>query len=144
LKEQPSKELVGEVLSQLKHQKFEARIVSVKYLNDLQKAIERHHKQGLFNDEFYGEWITEFDFSLPENLPNAKSLIVVAAPQPQFRVAFDWNGESHSFIIPPNYWCYSDRQVDNMLSRILGRKKHAMTNNSLPKRLIAVRSGSAK
>jgi epoxyqueuosine reductase len=139
-----SKKLVGEVFSQLKNQKYDVRIVSIEHLHELQEAIERHHTQGLFDDELYEEWITEFAFSAPENLQNVRSLIVVAAPQPQFQVTFAWNGESHSFIIPYNYLYYSDRRVENMLSRILGRGKYVMANNSLPKKLLAVRSGLAK
>jgi epoxyqueuosine reductase len=138
------KEMVEKVFSQLKHQEFEGRIVCIKHLHDLQKAIERHHEQGLFDDEFYKGLIAEFAFNPPENLPNARSLIVVAAPQPQFQVTFGWNGESHSFIIPPNYLYYSDKQVENILTRILGREKYAVANALLPKKLLAVRSGLAR
>ncbi len=140
----PSKDLIGEVSSQLKQQKFEVSIVSIEHLQDLQYAMEKHHEQGIFSEELYNEWIAEFDFGLPENLPNARSLIVVAAPQPQFQVSFRWNAESHSFIIPPNYLCYSDRHAENIISRILGRENYIAANNSLPKKLLSARSGLAK
>ena len=140
----PLKDLTGELLSQLKQQKFEVRIVSIEHIHDLHNAIERHHEQGIFSADLYNEWIAKFEFTPPEKLPNAKSIIVVAAPQPQFQLAFSWHGESHSVIIPPNYLCYSDRLAENILSRILGREKYAAANNSLPKKLLAARSGMAK
>jgi len=140
----PVKDLAAELLSQLKQQKYEARIVSIEHIHDLQNAIERHHEQGIFSEELYNEWIAEFDFGPPKNLPNARSLIVVAAPQPQFQVTFFWNAESHSFIVPPNYLCYSDRHAENILSQILGRENYVAGSNLLPKKLLAARSGLAK
>jgi epoxyqueuosine reductase len=133
-----------EMLSQLKQQKFEVRIVSIEHIPDLENAIEQHHRQGLFSNDLYNEWIGKFEFTLPEDLPNAKSILVIAAPQPQFQVSFSWRTESHSAIIPPNYLCHSDRLAENILSRILGREKYTAANNLLPKKLLAVRSGLAK
>ncbi|UCD06529.1 MAG: hypothetical protein JSV98_04675, partial [candidate division WOR-3 bacterium] len=82
------KDSTGELLSQLKQQKFQVRIVSIEHIPDLQYAMEKHHEQGQFDDELYNEWIAKFEFTLPEDLPNAKSILVIAAPQPQFEVTF--------------------------------------------------------
>lgn len=138
------KELVAEVMSQLKEQNFDGRIVSIKHLRDLQNAIEAYHKQGLFDDEFYKVWITEFVFSPPENMPTPGSLIIVAVPQPQYRITFEWNGKSHPFFIPPNYLYYSDTQVENILSQVLRRENYGVAMATLPKKLLAVRSGLAQ
>ena len=140
----PLKDPTGELLSQLKQQKFKARIVSIEHTPDLKNAIERHYRQGQFDDDLYSEWIAKFEFTPPEDLPNAKSILVIAAPQPQFQVTFSWNAESHSVIIPPNYLCYSDRLAENIISRILGRENYVAADNLLPKKLLAVRSGMAK
>jgi epoxyqueuosine reductase len=138
------KELIGEVFSQLKNQKFDGRIVSIKHLHDVQEAIERRHTQGHFDDEFYKKWLTEFVFNPPEHLPTPRSLIVVAVPQPQLQVTFEWNGRSHPFIIPPNYSYHSDAQVEDILTRALRRENYGVAMATLPKKLLAVRSGLAK
>ena len=140
----PLKDPIGELLFQMKQQKFEVRIVSIEHIPDLQNAIEQHYRQGFFSADLYNEWIAKFEFALLKDLPNARSILIIAAPQPQFQVTFFWNGESHSVIIPPNYLCYSDRLAENILSRILGREKYAAANNLLPKKLLAARSGMAK
>lgn len=138
------KDPTGQLLFQLKEHKFEVRIVSIEHIPDLRYAMEKHHEQGQFDDDLYNEWIAKFEFTLPEDLPNAKSILIIAAPQPQFQVTFSWNAESHSVIIPPNYLCYSDRLAENIISRILGRENYVAANNLLPKKLLAARSGMAK
>jgi hypothetical protein len=52
-----------ELLSQLEERGYKGRIASIQHLGDLQKEIEGHHRQGLFDEEFYQE-----SFSLSASL----------------------------------------------------------------------------
>jgi epoxyqueuosine reductase len=119
------------------------RIVSVQHLGDLQEEIEGHYRQGMFDEEFYQTWITRFAFSPPDSLPGARSLIVVAMPQPQIRVVFTWNGERRPLFIPPTYVGYDEtnKQVEDLLTGILGPAGYCVTQATLPMKLLAVRSG---
>ena len=77
-----------ELFSQLEERGYKGRIVAIQHLGDLQEEIEGHYRRGLFDEEFYQEWLTRFAFSPPDSLPGARSMIVVAVPQPQTRVTF--------------------------------------------------------
>ena len=79
---------------------LKGRIVSVQHLPELKGSIEGFHGQGLFDKDFYLERLAWFDFRVPTSLPEARSLIVVAAPRPQSQVVFTWNGENERSFFP--------------------------------------------
>ena len=133
-----------ELFHQLEEWGYEGRIVSIQHLGDLQGEIEGRYKQGLFDEEFYQEWLTRFAFSPPDSLPGARSMIVVAVPQPQTRVTFTWDGEPMRFIIPPTYFEQgTENRVRELLARVLKPAGYRVAEAVLPKKLLAVRSGLA-
>jgi len=133
---------VEELLLQLVEHGYQGRIVSTQHLRDLQKEIEGRYRQGLLDEEFYKERLTWFDFSIPQCLPRATSLIVVAVPRPQSKAVFKWNGESRSLILPPTYVAYeaTRKQVEDLLTRILDKEGYHVARTALPLKLLAVRS----
>ena len=82
---------------------FQARIVSVSHLHQLQEEIEGLRSHALLDGQFYQDRLAWFNFQVPEDLPKARSLIVVAVPRPQTRAIFTWNGRRRPLIIPPTY-----------------------------------------
>jgi len=146
-----------ELFSQLEERGYKGRVVAIQHLGDLQEEIEGRYKQGLFDEEFYQEWLTRFVFSLPDSLPEARSMIVVAVPQPQIRVTFNWacpeprpehirrDGEPVRCIIPPTYFREQEtsNRVQELLARVLEPAGYRVAEAILPKKLLAVRSGLA-
>jgi epoxyqueuosine reductase len=134
---------VNNLLVRLRERGFQARIVSVSHLHQLQKEIESLRSRALLDRQFYQDRLAWFDFQIPEGLPKARSLIVVAVPRPQTRAIFTWNGQRHPLIIPPTYTAYDDiaKQVEDLLAKILGEKGYKSTGTALPLKLLAARSG---
>jgi len=137
-------ETAGALLSQLEERGYKGRIVSTRHVRELHEEIERHYSLNSFDEEFYRESLGGFVFTLPCGLPQAKSLVVVAVPQPQLQVTFHRNGKSHSLIIPPTYLCCSDRQVESILANCLNPHGYHVLKAVLPLKLLAVRSGLGK
>ena len=136
------KKISQELLTRLKEHGYEGRIVSARHIPDLKAEIEKHHSLGLFDEEFYEEYLNCYlDFSPPQELSQAKSIIVVAAPQPQIEVIFNWEGESHSLIMPPTYIGQVDEKVRVLLNRVLSTAGYKTAKAKLPLKLLAVRSG---
>lgn len=135
--------MTQELFSQLEERGYKGRMMAIQHLRDLQEEIEGFRRQGLLDEEFYQERLTEFTFSPPDSLPNARSLIAVAVPQPQIRVTFTWNGTPMSLIVPPTYlhWRETDKQVEDCLAEILGPQGYQVAQAALPKKLLAVHSG---
>jgi epoxyqueuosine reductase len=134
-----------ELFSQLEERGYQGRIVSIQHLGDLQEEIEGRYSQGLFDEEFYQERLTRFAFGPPDSLSEARSMIVVAVPQPQIRVTFTWDGEPMRYIIPPTYFREQEtsNRVWELLARVLEPAGYRVVEAVLPKKLLAVRSGLA-
>lgn len=134
-----------ELLSQLKERGYRGQIVSLKHLAELREEIEGRYRQGLFDEKFYRNWLMCFVFEPPASLPEAKCLIVVSVPQPQYRIVFTWKGEPRPLLIPPTYVGYNDtkKQVEKLLAQILGPQGYGVERAKLPEKLLAVRSGLA-
>ncbi len=132
-----------ELLLYLEKHHCRGRIVPVQHIRDLQEAIEGSYEQGLLDKEFYQKRLAWLHFRIPDNLPEAKSIIVVAVPRPQSQAVFMWNGESRALIIPPTYVANkkTKRQVEQLLTEFLATKGHRVARAALPLKLLAVRSG---
>jgi len=136
--------MLTELLDQLEKHGHKVRIVSIKHISVLKQKIIELYDKGLFYEEFYKEYLTGFDFKLPDNNFEANSLIIVATPQPIIHVTFRWNGKSIFFAIPPAYSHESDKYVVTFLNGFIRPHKYQILKAKLPLKTLAVHSGLAK
>jgi epoxyqueuosine reductase len=131
------------LISQLEAQGYQARVVPLQHLHELQEEIERHYRQGLFDEQFYQERLVSFAFSPPEELPQARSIIVATIPQPQFQLIFNWRGKAVTACVPPTYlfWREAQKRLQEALAGILSPLGLHAVRARLPQKLLAVRSG---
>lgn len=120
--------------------------VSTVHLSELQAEIEKRRKQDQFDAELYNEYLSQFKFAPPEDLPNAKSLIAVAMPRPPTKATFTWNGKQQSFILPPTYTAYDEKriEVERLVAQVVGKEGYRIATPILPLKLLATRSGLAE
>ncbi len=118
-------------------------VVSTSHLADLQSEIELRREQGQFNSEFCREYMFRFKFNPPEELQNAKSLVVVAMPRPPKKATFTLKGKKQSFILPSIYTAYDKKKlnVESLVSQALERCGYRTAAPALPLKLLAARSG---
>jgi epoxyqueuosine reductase len=122
-------------------------IVSAKHLEELGAEIRSLEREGLLDKDFYRGYVRPyFTPILPRNIPDAKSIIVVAVPQPMIRTIFHWDGHKVPVVVPPTYsdvnkviW-----RARHELKRAFGSSQHKLVRGVLPVKLLAVRSGLAK
>jgi epoxyqueuosine reductase len=100
----------------------------------------------LISKEFYQEHISVFKFDPYEILPEANSMIVVAVPQPQIRVTFNWHKKMVSLIVPPTYlfWEETGKKVEDILAGILAPMGYSVKRSGLPIKLLAAYCGLVK
>jgi epoxyqueuosine reductase len=93
----------------------------------------------------FRRWLADFVFSPPGSLPEARSLIVVAVPDPQVCFTFTWNEKRIPLIVPPTYlhWRRVHQQAEDDLAEILEPQGYRVARAALPKKLLAARSGLA-
>jgi epoxyqueuosine reductase len=122
---------------------WRARVVPIEHLDDLRADIEGRRRQGLFDETFYQERLTFFSFELPEDLPAARSLIIVAVPVPACRAHVAWLDGKVPLVLPPTYVGYS-RTTRTAVDRIAGLLQpdgYRVAGTRLPLKTLAVRSG---
>lgn len=132
-----------ELLLRLAERGCKARVVQVQHVRDLREEIKGHYRQGFLDTEFYHDRLAYFDFRVPNDLQEAKSLIVIAIPRPQSQAVFTWNGELRSLIIPPTYVANEKtrKRMEHFLTEVLAPKGYRVARTALPLKLLAVRSG---
>jgi epoxyqueuosine reductase len=99
----------------------------------------------LLDPTFYEERLAKRDFGLARPLAEARSLIVVAVPQPQIRFSFAHDGKQISVLVPPTYlhWRETDKTVEVRVSERLEPEGYRAVPALLPKKLLAAQSGLA-
>ncbi len=80
-----------------------SRIVSFEHLKELKEELKMQHDNGYFSEDFYKERLTSFKFNNPTSSIVARSIIIIAVPQPTIILIFRWNGTDQQVIIPPTY-----------------------------------------
>jgi epoxyqueuosine reductase len=135
----------GQLQQRLQGRGHRSGVLSAERLVDLQQDIEARHRNGLFDQEFYGERLTSFEFQPPDSLPEGASIIVVAIPDPQVQITFTWRGERVPAIVPPTYLHSRevDKRVEDAAAEILSPGGYRVAQANLPKKLTAVRTGLA-
>jgi len=131
------------LIDHLQNKGYRGRVVSIHRLQDLQEGIEGLRHDGLLDEDLYKDYLNGFDSAPPQELPNAKSILVVAAPQPQYRVTFQSGTKSVRLIIPPTYLFAqeADLAVQHTLYEWLAPHGYRALPARLPKKLLAMRSG---
>lgn len=135
----------GRLLQELESRRYQGRIVAVEHVRDLRQEIEGRHAQGLLDEEFYRECLATFTFDPAERLPGARSLIVVAVPQPAMQLGFTWRGDRVPVILPPTYvYAEAEGQVSDLLAAVLEPEGCRAVRAALPKKALAAHSGLAR
>lgn len=122
---------------------FKTTIVSIAHLPEARAAITRLVIQGLVSRRLSENW--KFYLEANDGLPEAKTIIITAMPQPVVRVAFRWQGKDFPAEIAPGYFSRSDEaRVEELLQKTLAADDYKMVRAHLPLKTLAVRSGLAE
>jgi epoxyqueuosine reductase len=127
----------------LKSYGYEARTTSIRHLPDVQEAVARLVREGLVSQQLSANW--RFYKASNTDLPEAKTIIVVAMPQPFTRLTFERRGRAYLADIPPNYFKETDNSLaERALKNLLEPAGHRVVKAYLALKTLAVRSGLAR
>ncbi|MFX1309772.1 MAG: 4Fe-4S double cluster binding domain-containing protein [Promethearchaeota archaeon] len=129
--------------------KYRYRTVSVNHLEELQEDIDKLRREGKLSDnKVYRSYIDSKKFEIPENFPDAKSIIILAIFSKLAIVNFHLDGVKHEIMIPPNYYDDGTTLEDFetlILNDIIKEPGYKVVyTNKLHVKLLAVRSGLGK
>lgn len=126
---------------------YRYRTMSVSHLPELQADIERIRSAGQISEaEILQGYLGGMKFVLPEDFPEAQSVLILAIAVPPLRVHFQFRGERRLAYMPPNYYepgFTRQMLLDEVQQRIIpeaGRRVEGVSNDYHLK-LLVVRSG---
>lgn len=132
------------IYSELESKGYRARIIPVRHLVEMRREIEAQRRQGVFDEIFYQEGLNRFSIDSLESYPDARSIIITAAPQPQQIIQFGYRDMVYRITLPPTYSERTDEIIEEILQDILRPKGLDLYSTAVPVKLAAVRSGLAK
>ena len=139
-----ARKITDELFARMDKHGFRAKIISVEHLQTLFDDIEGKLRDDLLDQEFYRARLSGFVAGLPDDLPGAKSAIVLAAPEPHTLWTFEWKGQSIPAIIPPSYSTDINNRVKALLDELLLPASFHICRARIPLKLTAVHSGLAR
>ncbi|MDV3425769.1 MAG: 4Fe-4S binding protein [Bacillota bacterium] len=143
--------ITNDFINQIEAHGFKAGIISIKHIEEIQADIETTKKNYKDVNTYIGKYLNKFDYNTAENLSKAKSIIVVAVPQPIIRIYFTLGGKRRAVIMPPMYLLNASVELEekhkkicevtSIVENILLCKNFKVKKINLPCKLIATRSG---
>jgi len=122
---------------------YKYKTVSIMHLPEVQDEVGKLVRQGLLNKRLHETW--HFYLDTNKNLPGAKTIIVVAMPQPMTRLRFEWQGIAYPADIPPTYFTKADdSRAEEILNSVLETAGYKIAKAHLALKTLAVRSGLAR
>lgn len=127
---------------------YKYKTISIKHLAELQEDVDKLRREGkLSNNVIYRSYIDTKKFEVPETLPDAKSIIILAILSKMALVNFHHDNKMYEVMIPPNY--YDDGTFTQfekiILNEIIKKSGYKIEyTNKLHVKLLAVRSGLGK
>lgn len=138
--------VMDELMAMIAEQGWRGTLVPVERLAEVETTIEGYHENGSLDDRLYDGILDGMVYEPPEELPEARSIVIVAVPVPPVRIFFHRNGESIPVVVPPTYTGYMARteSVRQILGDFLEGNGHRLAGALLPLKTLAVRSGLAE
>ena len=134
------------LLNSIEDMGWKGQIVSVDHLTELRTAITDRLEHGQIDMRLYHEQLSFFSFNPPSDLPEVRSIIIIAVPTPQMRIYLNRRGKRVQVIIPPTYVSYTRRTNKTLdaLAAMLSPQGYHLSGTQLPLKTLAVGSGLAK
>lgn len=136
----------AELIERLEAEGYRARVVSSRRVGEITANIQARLKDGSLKEKVFDEYKHVLTPLPPEDLPGHKSIIVVAAPQPQVRFTFTVDGKPFPAIVPPTYLHgrEAERKIKELVNDALRPRGYSAVTAFLARKLLAVCSGLAE
>jgi len=135
--------IITKIQEGLKQFGYKAKTVSIRHLSEVQEAVGKLIRQGLVNEQLHKRW--HFYLDTNKNLPEAKTIIIVAMPSPLTRVWFKYKGIEYPADIPPDHFGkkVKESRAEEILNNVLKTAGYKIARAHLALKTLAVRSGLA-
>jgi epoxyqueuosine reductase len=131
------------VLEALERDGCNAKAVSIDRLDQLKEDIQSLRNAGALDEKVFNDYLLTMIYQASKDFPDAKSIIVIAVPHQQLKIAFNWKGERMETLVPPTYAFareIDERAIKVMKDSVAPEALH-LEKAILPLKTLAARSG---
>lgn len=116
-------------------------LLPIRRIRDLELSLTETLGTGLVAREIQ-DYLNHLSFDWQSLLPQAQSILVVAAPSPVTRLSVGWQGAKRELVIPPIYiYTAAKLRIEALLAQVLTSVHRSAVSVCLPLKLLAVHSG---
>jgi epoxyqueuosine reductase len=133
--------LLKKIEKQIDEMGYTSRSVSIVHFSEAQAELTQRYHAGYFDEEYYQERLTAFEFNPAAYLEGAQSVVIIAVPQPIVVVKFQQHEAEIPIVIPPTYDSRVNTVLKNQLDEIIEPEGYHCVPALLPLKYLAVRSG---
>jgi epoxyqueuosine reductase len=124
---------------------YRHRLAPIGIVEELVQNLRELREQGLLTESFYAQYAKHFVFTPPSEVPEPRTLIVVAIVSPAVNVRFHLDTGPLEATIPPTYVSSAGgTRCLAILRSILGPAGYAVERAHVPNKLLAARTGLAR
>ncbi|MBV7272843.1 epoxyqueuosine reductase [Clostridium sp. PL3] len=145
------KSYVSDFIKKIEGYGFKAQVISFTNIEAIQSELENTKQTYEDVDTYIGKYLDKFYYENSKNLLEAKSIIVIAVPQPIARIHFTLDSKKHSVIMPPMYLLNASSEFEEkhkkiaevtaILEKVLSYENFKVIKLNIPCKLTAVKSG---
>jgi epoxyqueuosine reductase len=137
--------IAEEIISRLEKLGCKAKIVSISHTNEMRDELFALRDSNMIDKKLYKDMLSGMEFNQDKTLKNAKSIIIIAAPQIISKANFEYKGSTNSLSLPPTYVADDIRsKVKEVMDEISSKNGFEVNGTKLPQKQLAVKSGLAK
>jgi len=131
------------ILAALEKDGCSAKAISTDRLEQLKEDIMSLRNTGALDEKVFNDYLVSMKYQVPDDFPEARSIIVIAVPQPQLRIAFMWKGKRVETVVPPTYaFAHEvDERVKKVMAESVAPEVLRLEKAILPLKTLAARSG---
>lgn len=129
---------------------YRYRTVSIEHLQEVKAVLDRLSQDGkISKQKIIQGYLKGLEYLSPKELPNARSLVLVATPWRLRSIRVRWNGKHVVLLVPGGYFYYEDEPFREALKQRIARDVLRDSGGTLvfanpPLKALAVRSGLAE
>jgi epoxyqueuosine reductase len=146
-----SNSVTNDFISQIESYGLKTRIVSIEHIEEIKSNMENTRKSHIDINLCIGKYLDEFNYNTLKVSFKARSIIVIAVPQPVSRIYFTIKMKKKPVIMPPMYLFNTNSklekkqkkviEVTSIVERVLCSINFRAVKINLPCKLLAVGSG---
>lgn len=143
----PKASAVRSILRAVENRGWAACLVPAERRFDLWRELNERFERGEFDELFFEERLRYFEQPIVEAPEWARSILIVAIPDPAFSIRFGWQGREIALTVPPTFIRWQELgapRVKRLLEERMGQGTVRADIAVLPRKLLAARAGLAR